>query len=103
MKRPGSAWRRGREGQQVKFARCGRLAALAAAIALAVPALAQANEVTKWNSIALTTILAQPADTSSPPAAAVFTAMVQGAVYGAANAVDRHGRAYLVMRSFPKA
>jgi len=87
----------------MKSARCGRLAVLAAAVALVVPALAQANEVTKWNNIALTTILAQPADTSSPPAAAVFTAMVQGAVYGAVNAVDRHGRPYLVMRSFPKA
>lgn len=87
----------------MNYPRIGRLAALVAAGALIVPALAQANEVTKWNSIALTTILAQPADTSSPPAAAVFTAMVQGAVYGAANAVDRHGRPYLVMRSFPKA
>ena len=30
-------------------------------------------------------------------------AMVQGAVYGAGNAVDRHGRPYLVSRSFPMA
>jgi hypothetical protein len=30
-------------------------------------------------------------------------AMVQGAVYGAANAADRHGKPYLVNRSFPKA
>ena len=29
--------------------------------------------------------------------------MVQGAVYGAVNAVDRHGKPYLVNRSFPKA
>jgi len=29
--------------------------------------------------------------------------MVQGAVYGAVNAVDRHGQPYLVVRSFPKA
>ena len=29
--------------------------------------------------------------------------MVQGAVYGAVNAVDRHGRPYLVDRSYPKA
>jgi hypothetical protein len=29
--------------------------------------------------------------------------MVQGAVYGAVNAADRHGRPYLINRSFPKA
>ena len=34
---------------------------------------------------------------------AIFVAMVQGAVYGAVNAVDRHGRPYLVNRSFPMA
>jgi hypothetical protein len=86
----------------MKSARLG-LAAVAALIALALPTAAQANEVTKWNEIALSTVLAQPPIVSAPPAAAVFTAMVQGAVYGAVNAVDRHGRPYLVNRSFPKA
>lgn len=85
--------------------RLGRLAVLGVAAALAVPALAQANEVTKWNTIAVSTINAptQPAIVSAPPAGAVFIAMVQGAVYGAVNAVDRHGKPYLINRSFPKA
>ena len=70
-----------------------RLVVLAATVALAVPTVAQAgNEVTKWNGIAVSTVNAQPALLSAPPAGAVFVAMVQGAVYGAVNAVDRHGR-----------
>jgi hypothetical protein len=87
----------------MKPPRLGRLAVFGAAVALAVPAVAQANEVTKWNEIAVGTINAQPPLTSAPPAGAVFMAMVQGAVYGAVNAVDRHGRPYLVDRSYPKA
>jgi hypothetical protein len=81
-----------------------RLAVLAAGVALAVPAVAQAgNEVTKWNEIAVNTVNAQPPITSSAQSGAVFVAMAQGAVYGAVNAVDRHGKPYLVNRSFPKA
>src|SRR5512132_3260763 len=85
--------------------RLGRLAVLGVAAALAAPAVAQANEVTKWNEIAVSTINAptQPTIVSAPPAGAVFVAMVQGAVYGAVNAVDRHGKPYLINRSFPKA
>lgn len=80
------------------------VAALATAAALAVPALANAaNEVTKWNEIAVNTVNAQPALFSAPPAGAVHVAMVQGAVYGAVNAADRHGKPYLVNRSYPKA
>src|SRR6476646_4869029 len=94
----------GQREQGMRTARLG-LAAAAALVALVLPTLAQANEVTKWNEIAANTVLAptQPATVSSPPAAGVFMAMVQGAVYGAANAVDRHGKPYLVNRSFPKA
>src|SRR5215212_1409047 len=77
--------------------------ACAGLLALAVPATASANEVTKWNEIAISSVLSQPAISSSPPAAAVFMGMVQGAVYGAVDATDRHGRPYLVTRSFPKA
>ena len=79
--------------------------AVAVLVALSLPAVAHANEVTKWNDIAVSTINAstQPAIVSAPPAGAVFMAMVQGAVYGAANAVDRHGKPYLINRSFPKA
>jgi hypothetical protein len=84
--------------------RTGRLAVLGLAVALAVPAVASsANEVTKWNEIAVNTVNAQPPIASAPPAGSIFMAMVQGAVYGAVNAVDRHGRPYLVMHSFPKA
>jgi hypothetical protein len=86
----------------MKTVRLG-LAGVAALLALALPTVAQANEVTKWNELAVNTVLAQPPIASAPPAATVFMATVQGAVYGAANAVDRHGKPYLVDRSFPKA
>src|SRR6266511_4034020 len=66
-------------------------------VALAAPAAAP-NDVTKWNAIAQSTILAQPPNASAPPAANVFMAMVQGSVYGAVNAIDRRHRPYLVMR-----
>ena len=80
------------------------LAVFGLAVALAVPTVASsANEVTKWNEIALNTVNAQPPIASAPSAASIFVAMVQGAVYGAVNAVDRHGRPYLVNRSYPKA
>src|ERR1041385_3207625 len=82
----------------------GRLAVLAAMAALVVPVAAvAANEVTKWNEIAQNTVLAQPPIASAPPASAVFMAMVQGAVYGAVNAIDRQHRPYLVNRRFPHA
>jgi hypothetical protein len=90
----------------MKHARLVPLAVLATAVALAAPAVAQAaNEVTKWNEIAVNTINAptQPPIVSAPPAGTVFVAMVQGAVYGAVNAVDRHGKPYLINRRFPKA
>jgi hypothetical protein len=91
-------------GWGMKKAQLGRYAVLAATVALALPAVAQAgNEVTNWNEIAMNTVNAQAPIASAPPAAAVFMAMVQGAVYGAANAVDRHGTPYLINRSFPKA
>jgi len=85
----------------MKTARLG-LAAVAALLAVALPAVAQANEVTKWNELAVTTVNAQPPITSQAQAGAVFMAMVQGAVYGAVNAADRHGKPYLVNRSYPK-
>src|SRR5687767_6614343 len=92
--------RNNREAMHPK--RLALFAALATAVALAVPALASAgNEVTKWNEIAVGTVNAQPALMSAPPAGAVFVAMVQGAVYGAVNAADRHGKPYLVDRSYP--
>ncbi len=79
------------------------LAVIGALIALALPAVAQANEVTKWNSIALSTVAAQPPVGSAPNASAVFMAMTQGAVYGAVNSIDGRGPTYLVRWSFPLA
>ena len=77
---------------------------LGLAVALAVPAVASsANEATKWNELAVSTVNAQPPLASAPTAGSIFVAMVQGAVYGAVNAVDRHGRPYLVNHSYPKA
>jgi len=72
-------------------------------IARAAPETPQTNEVTNWNAIAQSTVLAQPPNTSAPPASAVFMAMVQGAVYGAVNAIDRHHRPYLVRRRVKRA
>jgi hypothetical protein len=85
----------------MKPRRLGRLAVLGAAVALAVPAVASANEVTKWNEITVNTVNMQTPITSAPNAGSIFIAMSQGAVYGAVNAVDRHGRPYLVNRSYP--
>jgi hypothetical protein len=88
----------------MKPRRLGRLAALGvalAAIAFAVPAVASANEVTKWNEITVNTVNMQTPITSAPNAGSIFIAMSQGAVYGAVNAVERHGRPYLVKRSYP--
>src|SRR4029450_6422594 len=88
----------------MKHLRLGRLAVLCLAVALVVPAVASANEVTKWNELAVNTVNTQPATPlSAANAGAVFGAMVQGPVYGAVNAADRHGKPYLVNRSFPKA
>ena len=89
----------------LRRARLARLAVFGTVVALAVPTVTQAaNEVTKWNEIAVTTVNAQPSPLASAPnAGSIFVAMVQGAVYGAVNATDRHGRPYLVNRSFPKA
>lgn len=70
------------------------LAAVAALIALAAPAVSRADAVTDWNAIASTAIVAvagQPPHASTPS-----FAMVQGAVYDAVNAIDRGHRPYLV-------
>ena len=76
--------------------------ALAASVALALPAPAQANEVTNWNRIAVNTLVAFPmAAGGAPPASQINMAMVQGAVYDAVNAVTpRHHRPYLLKRRF---
>src|SRR5215471_12880168 len=90
------------QGGRMKVTRLG-LATVGAVLALTIPAVAQANEVTNWNTIALNTVLAQPPIGSSANSSAVFMAMTQGAVYGAVNAINRHGRPYRVQRRFPMA
>lgn len=81
-----------------------RLTLVGVILAFALPAVAQANMVTTWNTIALNTIAAEPPVISQAPPTAVFLAMTQGAVYGAVNSLDNQGRPpYLVRWSFPLA
>jgi hypothetical protein len=77
-------------------------AVLAAAVAFAAPAAAQANEVTDWNRIATNTLVAFPgAAGGAPPALNINMGMTQGAVYDALNATEpRHHRPYLLKRRF---
>ena len=58
--------------RQMNLRRIGRLAAVGLAVALAVPAVASpANEATKWNEIAVSTVNSQPPLASSPAAVRV--------------------------------
>ena len=60
-----------------------------ALVALASPAVAQANEVTHWNQIATDTLAAFPsAAGGAPNALQVNVGMTQGAVYDAINAIE---------------
>jgi hypothetical protein len=83
-------------------ARARIAAAFVVAVALAVPAAAQANEVTNWNRIAMSTLVVFPGPAGgAPPALQVHMAMVQGAVYDAINATEpKHHRPYLLKRRF---
>jgi hypothetical protein len=71
-------------------------------VALAAPVSALANEVTHWNEIATTTLVAfPPLAGGAPPALQINMAMTQGAVYDAVNAIEpRHHRPYLLRRRF---
>jgi hypothetical protein len=72
-----------------------RLAAVAALVALASPAVARADAVTDWNAIASDAIVVRA---GQPPAVSALSfAIVQGAVYDSVNAIDqlRH-QPYLV-------
>jgi hypothetical protein len=67
---------------------CAALAA--AAVALVAPAVAQANEVTHWNRIAMSTLVAfPPAAGGAAPALQIDMAMTQGAVYDAVNSIEK--------------
>jgi hypothetical protein len=76
--------------------------AFAAAVALAVPAAAQANDVTHWNRIAMSTLAAVPPPAGGAPSAlSINMGMTQGAVYDAVNAITpKHYRPYLLTRRF---
>src|SRR5215218_1931447 len=90
-----------RQGGNMTRKRLFRLAALAAAVALTAPAAAQANEVTHWNRIAMSTLVAFPAPAGAPPALHIHMGMTQGAVYDALNATTpKHHRPYLLKRRF---
>jgi hypothetical protein len=78
------------------------VAAVAAVVAPAAPAAAQANEVTKWNQIATSTLVVIPGPAGGAPnALQINLGMVQGAVYDAVNAITpKHHRPYLLKRRF---
>ncbi|HEX9416002.1 MAG TPA: vanadium-dependent haloperoxidase [Gaiellaceae bacterium] len=79
--------------RRTRFAWLTALAAVA--VALAAPAIAQANEVTSWNEIATRTLVAFPGPAGgAPPASQINMAMVQGAVYDAVNAIERRHQPY---------
>jgi hypothetical protein len=77
-------------------------AAFAAAVALAAPVAAEANAVTDWNRVAMSTLVAVPGPAGgAPPALQINMGMTQGAVYDAVNAVTpKHHRPYLLKRRF---
>jgi hypothetical protein len=69
------------------------LAAIAAMVAMASPALARADAVTDWNAIASNAIVTTA---GQPPAVSALSfAIVQGAVYDAVNAIDGGNQPYL--------
>jgi opacity protein-like surface antigen len=84
----------------MKLLRLRRLLAVAA-LALAVPAVAQANAVTQWNKTAVDTLVAFPGPAgSAAQALQIDMAMTQGAVYDAVNAIEPRHRPYLLGTPF---
>jgi hypothetical protein len=72
-----------------------------ALVALATPMAALANEVTHWNDIAVSTLLAfPPLAGGAPPAQQINMAMTQGAVYDAVNAIEPMHQPYLLATRF---
>ena len=70
-------------------------------VALATPMAALANEVTHWNDIAVSTLLAfPPLAGGAPPAQQINMAMTQGAVYGAVNAIEPRHQPYILTTRF---
>ena len=82
----------------------GAVVALAtvAAFVPSAPAVAQVNEVTNWNQIAVTTLTAFPGPGGgAPPASQIHMGMVQGAVYDAVMSIERRYEPYLLEATFP--
>src|SRR5438128_5870085 len=71
----------------------GLVVAVAALLALALPAIARADTVTQWNLNATNALIGTAGQT--PPVSVLHLAMVHGAVYDAVNAIDRGHRPYL--------
>jgi hypothetical protein len=82
------------------------LAAPAAGGALAAPAVVQVNEVTRWNQIAVQTlVLAPPVGLpgpagGAPSASQINMGMTQGAVYDAVNSIEPRRQPYLLQTRF---
>jgi hypothetical protein len=91
-----------RRKRSISLAVVFTLGAVAAVIVPSAPAAAQVNEVTNWNRIAATTLVAfPPLAGGAPPALAISMGMVQGAVYDAVNAIDPTHEPYLLRTTFP--
>jgi hypothetical protein len=85
----------------VRFTRFGRLATLVAVVGLAAPAAAQANEVTKWDRLATSTLVEFPGPGGgAPPALQINMGMTLGAVYDAVNAIERRHRPIVLTKKF---
>jgi hypothetical protein len=84
----------------MKAARLG-VAAMAAAAALVLPTLAQADTVTDWNRTATGILIQFPATGGgAAPALQVSMGMVEGAVSDAVNAIERRHRPFLLSQKF---
>jgi hypothetical protein len=85
----------------MKAARLG-VAVLATGVALALPALAQADTVTDWNRTATSILIQFPAaGGGAAPTLQINMGMVQGAVSDAVNAIERRHRPFLLSQKFP--
>jgi hypothetical protein len=85
----------------MQLKRLRRTLAVTALALLAVPAVAQANEVTHWNKVATDTLVAFPAPAGgAAPALQLDMAMTQGAVYDAVNVIEPRHRPYLLCTPF---
>src|SRR5215468_979077 len=97
---PGDALLSTTRGENMLSHRLRRLLAIAV-LALAVPAVAQANTVTQWNKTAIDTLVAFPPPAgSAAQALQLDMAMTQGAVYDAVNAIEPRHRPYLLGTPF---